>query len=532
MPLYCTQGHENQTGSRFCLNCGESLWLPSGKILENRYRILHQLGQGAFGRTYLAEDLHGFNERCVVKEFAPQIQGAQELKKAKELFEREAGALHQLNHPQVPRFREFFQADLGGGVGCLFLAQDYVEGQTYFDLLKSSKPLGEAEVTQFLCNLLPVLSYIHSQKVIHRDISPDNLILRQKDQMPVLIDFGGVKQLATTAVSKFTPVAIPTRLGKQGYAPPEQMRWGQVFPNSDLYALAVTALVLLTGKQPQELYDSSKATPLWGREIKVSPTLEKVLQKMLANQPGDRYQSAQEVLQALTSLPAPQNSNISQMNTVAVAPKGKPHPTPNHQQPATPVISNAPAKRVQQPAPSPVPLQPQNPDLSQIGTLVVAPGGKPSPNPNHQPAATHFIAQPALDLSWLKTPWVRLVVGSSLVVVTGIGVWGLLKPLIHSIPSIPVVEKPPITFPTTSPGSKETARIENIFQRRDALGMTPTSFNILVDRLFYAKHPELNKRQLTGGSDDAAFREEWYKIAEQLLDKLEKNEVTSGTRRK
>src|ERR687885_599080 len=84
----------------------------------------------------------------VLKEFAPQVQGAPELEKAKELFEREAGALHKLHHPQLPGFWELFQADMGGGRGCLFLVQDYVEGQTYFDVLKSGQRLSEAEVTQ------------------------------------------------------------------------------------------------------------------------------------------------------------------------------------------------------------------------------------------------------------------------------------------------------------------------------------------------------------------------------------------------
>lgn len=520
MLLYCSQRHENKTGSRFCQVCGENLWLPSGRILENRYRILHQLGQGAFGRTYLAEDLHSFNDRCVVKEFAPQIQGVLELKKAKELFEREAGTLHKLNHPQLPRFRQFFQADLGGGVGCLFLAQDYVEGQTYFELLKSAKQWNEAEVRQFLCNLLPVLSYIHSQKIIHRDISPDNLILRQTDQMPVLIDFGGVKQLASTAVSKFTQIAIPTRLGKPGYAPLEQMRSGQVFPNSDLYSLAVTALVLLTGKPPQELYDSHNTTWLWGREIKVSPTLERVLQKMLANQPGDRYQSAQDVLQAL-SLPVGQNQNISQMHTMVVAPGGKPHVGANYQKPVSPVIAQTP--------PLPVPFTPQN--ASQMGTLVVAPGGKISPASHQKPTATQITAKSAPDLSWLKSWWLRLGVGVSLVLAVAISVWGILKPLIDSIPSIPIAQKPTRTLPS-SPSLPETTRIEKIFQRRDVLGLKPTAFNSLVDKLFYAKHSQLNKRQLTSGSEDAALREEWYKVAEQLLDKLEKEKASSLNTRK
>lgn len=313
MPLYCTKNHANQTGSSFCTSCGEVLWFSCGYTLASRYRILQQLGHGGFGRTYLAEDLHRFNERCVLKQFAPQEQSTTQLEKAKTLFSREASALYQLKHPQLPGFREFFTVDLGTIAGW-FLAQDYIEGKTYSDL---PKPLSEAEVTRLICQLLPVLDYIHSQGTIHRDISPDNLILRSSDRLPVLIDFGGVKQLVTNSLNQRGQVI--TRLGKQGYAPEEQMRLGEVSPSSDLYALAVTALVLLTDKEPEDLYDSQKGTWLWGKEIKVSSQLEKVLKKMLAYKPSDRYQSATAVLADLRSPVIPSTpTNISHLATVNV----------------------------------------------------------------------------------------------------------------------------------------------------------------------------------------------------------------------
>ena len=314
MSLYCTKNHINQPGSGFCTSCGEVLWLLPGYILASRYRINQHLGHGGFGRTYLAEDLHRFNERCVLKQFAPQEQASSQLEKAKMLFEREASALYKLSHPQLPAFREFFTADLGKGAKGLFLAQDYIEGTTYSDL---PKPLSEAEVSNLISQLLPVLTYIHSQGTIHRDISPDNLILRNSDRTPVLIDFGGVKQLVTASINQNGQVL--TRLGKQGYAPEEQLRSGEVSPSSDLYALAVTALVLLTGKEPDELYDSHRGTWRWGKEIRVSGKLEKVLKKMLAYKQCDRYKSAEDVAKAL-KLPAnlPKITNISQIATVNV----------------------------------------------------------------------------------------------------------------------------------------------------------------------------------------------------------------------
>lgn len=293
--------------------------LNSGDILKSRYRVVHQIGHGGFGRTYLAEDINRFNESCVLKEFAPQLQGSFALEKAQELFEREAGVLYRLEHPQIPRFRELFRHKLQGK-GRLFLVQDYVEGTTYHTLINNRFQQGmkfsEAEISQLLCQLLPVLTYIHSLGVIHRDISPDNLILRSSDGLPVLIDFGSIKEVATKAQSQLAEEIpdldslplIGTVLGKIGYAPPEQMEKGIVCPHSDLYALASTAVVLLTGKEPKQLITPYSYKWNWQEEVKLSPKLEWVLTKMLSPNPHDRFSSAIEVSAILrdVSIVAPQ----------------------------------------------------------------------------------------------------------------------------------------------------------------------------------------------------------------------------------
>ncbi|MGI8502723.1 MAG: protein kinase domain-containing protein, partial [Hassallia sp.] len=202
MQVYCSKQHANDQSNRFCIHCGEPLPLATGKVVENRYHILRQLGQGGFGRTYLAEDKNQSNENCVLKEFAPQVEAQQDLLKAKELFEREASVLKKLQHPQIPRFHASLQAKLGDK-DFFFLVQDYVEGENYYQLLER-KTFSEEEVIKLLQEILPVLSYIHSLDVVHRDISPDNLILRSSDNLPVLIDFGGVKQLPASKGFWFT----------------------------------------------------------------------------------------------------------------------------------------------------------------------------------------------------------------------------------------------------------------------------------------------------------------------------------------
>ncbi|MGL5793032.1 MAG: protein kinase domain-containing protein [Waterburya sp.] len=280
--------------------------MSPGTCLRERYIIQHQLGQGGFGRTYLAEDMGRFREKFVIKEFMPVLRNTSAFKKAEELFQREAAILHQLEHPQIPRFWEIFRQEKR-----IFLVLDYIAGFTYKDLLEQRLQQGycfsEPEILELLQNLLPVLGYIHRRGIIHRDISPDNIILRNEDRLPVLIDMGGVKQVAMEVGTQLESGQIIatdsfTRLGKVGYAPDEQIQLGLVAPHSDLYALAVTILVLMTGKKPQELLNQNTLQWQWEQELHLSSLLAKTIKQMLASKPVSRFQSADEVFQALTPL--------------------------------------------------------------------------------------------------------------------------------------------------------------------------------------------------------------------------------------
>ncbi len=265
--------------------------LSAGTSIKNRYLIDRTLGQGGFGRTYLALDRQQ-KHNCVLKEFAPTNTQPDMLRKARELFERESTILSSLNHRQIPEFLEWFEDN-----GRLFIVQEFVNGKTYWDLRLEGQIFSENEIIQWLRDLLDVLVYIHGKGIIHRDISPDNIMLPHGKQKPVLIDFGVVKyaetQLGTTGNSN-----QPTQVGKGSYAPSEQLRGGECYPNSDLYALAVTAIVLLTGKEPKDLIDNDAEWD-WRSHANVSDRLAMILDKMLERRPSDRYQSAREVLNAL-----------------------------------------------------------------------------------------------------------------------------------------------------------------------------------------------------------------------------------------
>ncbi|HEY9845847.1 MAG TPA: serine/threonine-protein kinase, partial [Candidatus Caenarcaniphilales bacterium] len=247
--------------------------IPLGTVLQNRYRLINILGQGGFARTYLAEDQGRFDERCALKEFIPSQSSAYLLEKSRELFQREAAVLYQIQHPQIPQFRATFEYNSEESPR-LFLVQDYVEGKTYRDLLNARKTQGytfsEAEVHHLLLQVLPVLTYLHSKGIIHRDISPDNLILRDTDRQPVLIDFGVVKEIVTRLQVPESTFQV-TAVGKLGYAPSEQLQTGRAYPSSDLYSLAATVLVLLTGQEPQDLFDDVTLSWHWQRWATLSP---------------------------------------------------------------------------------------------------------------------------------------------------------------------------------------------------------------------------------------------------------------------
>jgi serine/threonine protein kinase len=277
--------------------------IPLGTLLQKRYRVTKVLGQGGFGRTYLAQDTACFDELCVLKEFTPNDRGRDSLRKARELFQREAKALYQINHPQIPRFRANFEE-----AKRLFLVQEYAEGKTYAKILgeriRESRTFTEEEALLFLQQMLPVLDNIHSQGIIHRDISPDNMILREADQMPVLIDFGVVKAGVHNLEAEDSEVGQQgTTVGKAGYAPNEQLQTGEAYANSDLYALAVTVVVMMTGRKPESLIDKSTMTWKWQQWLPtISPWFAKVLMRMMSYRPTNRYQSAKEVLYALRSV--------------------------------------------------------------------------------------------------------------------------------------------------------------------------------------------------------------------------------------
>src|SRR4028118_463899 len=278
---------DNPDGQRYCISCGLEL-VP---LLRNRFRMIKFLGKGGFGRTYLAEDIDKLNQRCVVKQLAPDIQGTWAINKAVELFQQEARQLQQLGqHPQIPSLDAYFEQDK-----YLYLVQQFVDGDNLLTLFQNQGIWQQSQVKQLLLELLPVLKFIHEQKIIHRDIKPENIMRRRSDGVLMLIDFGVAKQLSGTVMSK-----LGTQIGTPGYAPLEQMQGGEAYAASDLFSLGATAFHLLTGVHPYGLWTEHgySWTANWQQHLKspIDKGLELILSKLLAKDIQQRYQSAEEVL--------------------------------------------------------------------------------------------------------------------------------------------------------------------------------------------------------------------------------------------
>ena len=289
---------QNLSGyTKLCQKCGNKL------LLGDRYGAQKIIGQGGFGRTFLAIDEYKPSKPpCVIKQFYPQFQGTSSIQKAAELFELEAVRLEQLGkHSQIPELLAYFSQDERQ-----YLVQEFIDGENLAQTLESKGYFSETQIRNLLNNLLPVFEFIHSRQVIHRDIKPENIIFRQDGQL-VLVDFGAAKYATQTALA-----VTGTRIGTAGYTAPEQAN-GKAIHASDIYSLGVTCLCLLTEVEPIDLFDDSEFEWVWREHLKtsVSSELGQILDKMIQPAIKKRYQSATEVLQAIASQspqPSPQVS--------------------------------------------------------------------------------------------------------------------------------------------------------------------------------------------------------------------------------
>ena len=280
--------------------------IASDTLLQQRYRILNLLEDSALGRTYLATDSGRADAYCALVEISSTGQSTATVAVAKEVFNREVTPLYQLQHPQIPRFWTTFEEQ-----NRLFLVRDYVAGKTYAQLLEERRDLGtaftEAEVWEFLVQVVPAIGYAHSKGTIHQDLSLAHIVCRDRDRLPVLIDFGVLKAFSNQLNA---PNGHQLAIGQPGYAPIEQIHSGQISPSTDLYAIAIAAIVLLTGKEPSALFEGDRIDWNWRKWTRIGDEFAAILSRMLSFEPTDRYQSALAVSRDLQAIDPSQSPSI------------------------------------------------------------------------------------------------------------------------------------------------------------------------------------------------------------------------------
>lgn len=380
---------------KFCTACG----MP--QILGGRYIPLKLLGQGGFGAAFLAVDRYTPKMRqCVVKQFQPSSDlKPEQLKIAQDLFDREAEALEDLGnrHQQIPNLFAFFELQVPGSIpqkseDYFYLVQEFIDGLNMEEELAQRGLFSEAEVLEILTEVLKILKFVHDHNAIHRDIKPSN-VMRSRQGRIYLLDFGAVKQSTVGQAAK-AGQQRSTGIYSMGFAPPEQMQGDKVYPATDLYALGVTCISLLTGKEPTDLYDSYSNTWNWRSYAQVSDRLEAIFNRMLQPVPRERFQAADDVLNALRPLypsstpqqqspasyfpsnpssPAtPGSSSTSLQGRAGVAQSNPTIPPP------APVAPPPPPAPI---APPPAPVAPPPPPVAPISVASPAPMAVPTPVP-------------------------------------------------------------------------------------------------------------------------------------------------------
>ncbi len=262
--------------------------LESGFVLNNRYRILSTLGQGGMGNVYQAMDLNIMIEVAVKENLYLSEEYTRQ-------FKREAAILASLRHPNLPKVMDHFEIPNQGQ----YLVMEFITGEDLRDRMDRDGTVPENEVVHIGAAICDALTYLHTRTppVVHRDIKPGNIRITSEGHI-LLVDFGLAKlhisnQETTSGARAMTP----------GYSPPEQYGGSRTDPRSDIYSLGATLYAAICGMPPEDslvrLTEFNRLTSVRSYVPKTNRRLATVIEKALELKPEARFQSADQMKQAL-----------------------------------------------------------------------------------------------------------------------------------------------------------------------------------------------------------------------------------------
>ncbi|WP_310481421.1 protein kinase domain-containing protein [Chamaesiphon sp. VAR_48_metabat_403] len=265
-----------------------------GTILHSHYQIVKVLGIGKSGTTYLAKDLDLIDSPFyIVKKIQTINIDPTDISLADKIFEIKGSIAYEVGkHPQIPTLFSKFTAD-----DARYLVREYIDGEPLSQELTLGVIWSQTQVFDLLIELLGILNFVHGFGYIHQDINPHNIIRRYEDGRLFLIGFGCVQDLGN--LGQNLPGEEPKNINDPSYVPYEQEQNVSKI-NSDIYAIGAIAIQALTGRYPIEK-DAYSYELKWRDEVTIDPRLVTIINKMVRPDYRNRYQSASEVLEALTS---------------------------------------------------------------------------------------------------------------------------------------------------------------------------------------------------------------------------------------
>ncbi|MGB3533593.1 MAG: 4-Cys prefix domain-containing protein [Microcoleaceae cyanobacterium] len=389
---HCSHPH-NPAHHEFCQSCGSSM------RLKERYRTLKILGESSRCRTFLAIDEDKpFQPRCIVKQFISSDSTEAKTTELQRITSYDKGVAELAKISQkslIPTVLAAFEQDCSH-----YVVQEYIEGRNLAEVLVQIGSFPDSQIGQLLEEILPTIELIHRHHRIHGEIKPENIIDRystgQKltlDTTPpqyVLVDFSPYSGL--DSLSSLQP---PINVSAE-YAAPEQLQ-GYPQPNSDLYSLGVTCMHLLTHVSPFDLYNEKSDTWVWRDYLKypISPRLGCILDRMVARNPLERYQSAREILEDLRTKWSPLSAHSPQNQRVLTAlgaaalgalawclsaqfpiPQQTSQPHPDFQLPPPPTVQTRPFVRNSGPFPPRDQLQVLTKGRGPVWAIAAHPNGQ------------------------------------------------------------------------------------------------------------------------------------------------------------